>query len=120
MPKKLVVLVDDDPDVLSSLDRLLKVSGFTTETYSSGETFLASDACFRAACLVLDIHLGGISGFDLNRQLLASGLHVPIIFMTAFKDEAAQQIAANASCIAFLHKPFPARDLIEAIEKAAA
>jgi FixJ family two-component response regulator len=120
MARKLVVVVDDDSDVLTSLDRLLTVSGFTTETYSSCEAFLASTACSRAACLVLDIHLGGMSGLELRRRLTNSGSRLPIIFMTAFNDEVAQYAATEAGCVAFLRKPFPAKTLIAAIDAAAA
>jgi FixJ family two-component response regulator len=119
MTEKLVVVVDDDWDVLTSLERLLNVSGFATETYSSGEAFLASTACSRASCLILDIHLGGMSGLELRRHLAASGSELPIIFMTAFNDEAARHAATEAGCIAFLRKPFPAKTLIAAIEAAA-
>jgi FixJ family two-component response regulator len=120
MEKKLIVLVDDDLDVLSSLDRLLKISGFRTETYRSGEAFLASTAPSRATCLVLDIHLGGMSGLELQQRLCISGSTLPVIFMTAFNDEATRIAAAGGACIAFLHKPFPAKTLIDAIEAAAA
>src|SRR2546430_2941808 len=70
------------------------------------------------ACFLLDIHLGGMSGIDLRRRLAASGSTAPVIFMTAFDDDATREEAIAAGCIAYLHKPFPAHSLIGAIAKA--
>jgi FixJ family two-component response regulator len=116
--RKLVALVDDDASVLKSLERLLKASGFDTETFPSAEAYLARTSGLEAACLVLDIHLGGMSGIELRRRLCAAGLTVPVIFMTAFDDDATQQAALAAGGIACLRKPFPARSLIGAINEA--
>ena len=117
--RKLVVLVDDDKAMLRSLERLLNASGFDTEVFSSAEAFLARNSAREAACLVLDIHLGGMSGIELRRRLAASGSAVPVVFMTAFDDESTHDKAMEAGCVACLHKPFPARMLIGAIETAA-
>jgi DNA-binding response OmpR family regulator len=65
----------------------------------------------------LDIQLGGMSGIDLRRRLAASGSTAPVILMTAFDDEATRQEAVAAGCIAYLHKPFPGRSLIGAIDQ---
>src|SRR5262245_8573864 len=116
--RKLVVVVDDDKTMLRSLERLLNASGFDTEVFGSAEAFLARAAGREVACLVLDIHLGGMSGIDLRRRLLASGSPVPVVFMTAFDDESTHEEAIEAGCIACLRKPFPARLLIGAIENA--
>jgi FixJ family two-component response regulator len=117
--RKLVVVVDDDKSMLKGLERLLNASGFDTEVFCSAEAFLARKAAREAACLVLDIHLGGMSGIELRRRLAASGSAVPVIFMTAFDDEGTHDEAAEAGCVACLRKPFPARLLIGAIESAA-
>ena len=69
-------------------------------------------------CLVLDIHLGGMSGLDLQRRLKELGSQLPIVFVTAIDDEAVHQQAMDAGCVAYLRKPFPAHLLISAIEKA--
>src|SRR5262245_46493118 len=119
MRLKLVVLVDDDKSMLKSLERLLNASGFDTELFPSAEAYLARADAREAACLVLDIHLGGMSGIELRRRLAASGSAVPVIFMTAFDDENTHDAAIAAGCIACLHKPFPARALIGAIKTAA-
>jgi FixJ family two-component response regulator len=117
--RKLVVVVDDDTTMLRSLERLLNASGFDTESFSSAEAFLARTEARKAACLVLDIHLDGMSGIELRRRLADSGCAVPVIFMTAFDDEGTHEKAVEAGCIACLQKPFPARLLIGAIENAA-
>jgi len=116
--RKLVVVVDDDKTMLRSLERLLNASGFDTEVFSSAEAFLERTDGRPAACIVLDIHLGGMSGIELRRRLAASGSPVPVVFMTAFDDEGTRDEAVEAGCIAFLRKPFPARSLIGAIESA--
>src|SRR6266545_3127041 len=119
MRGKLVVVVDDDGSMLKSLERLLNAYGFDTEVFPSAEAFLARTCAREAACLVLDIHLGGMSGVELRRRLAVSGSAVPVIFMTAFDDEGTHEEAVEAGCVAYLHKPFPARLLIGAIETAA-
>jgi FixJ family two-component response regulator len=71
------------------------------------------------ACLLLDIHLGGISGLELQRWLAASGPKCPIIFMTAMDDDATRRDAADSGCVAYLKKPFAPQLLLDAISKAA-
>jgi len=120
MRRKLVVVVDDDTSMLKGLERLLNASGFDTELFSSAEAFLAGEPNRDTACLVVDIHLGGMSGIELRRRLAATGSVVPVIFMTAFDDESTHQAAIDAGCVACLQKPFTSRLLIGAIETAAA
>jgi FixJ family two-component response regulator len=115
--RKLVVVVDDDPGMLKALHRLLAAKGFETLTYPSAEAFLASGAGHGAICLVLDIHLSGISGIELRRRLTVKGSIVPVIFMTAFDDEATHREALDAGCVAYLHKPFQADLLFNAIDR---
>jgi CheY-like chemotaxis protein len=116
--KKIVVIVEDDASMLKGLERLLSAHGFVTEVYSSAEAFLERTAVSEACCLVLDIHLGGISGIELKRRLAVAGPRRPVIFMTAIDSELVQREATEAGCIAYLRKPFPARQLIDAIRNA--
>lgn len=104
--------------MLKGVARLLKAHGFGTEDYTSAEAFLGASAATKAACLVLDINLGGISGIELQRQLAATGHKLPIIFMTAAERKADHRAAREAGCVAYLRKPVPARLLLEAIDKA--
>ena len=114
-----VIVVDDDPAFLKSIARLLSVHGFDVRTFNSAEALLDSDALRTATCMLLDIHLGGISGIELRRRLAASGSDCPIIFMTAIDDDATRSEAMAAGCIAYLKKPFAPQLLLDAIAKAA-
>jgi len=118
-PQKTIAVVDDDPDMLKAIGRLLAAHGFRSEIFASAEAFLARNWALEPACLVLDIHLGGMSGIDLQRRLMASGSRLPVIFITAVEDEAARREAMSAGC-AYLRKPFTARLLIGAIAEATA
>jgi FixJ family two-component response regulator len=113
-----ISVVDDDPVMLKAIARFLSVSGFDVAMFSSAEGFLADANASNAACLVLDINLGGMSGLELQRKLTRSGSTLPIIFITALDDEFTRNEAISAGCIALLRKPFPSHMLIDAIEKA--
>jgi FixJ family two-component response regulator len=110
-----IAVIEDDPSMLQGLIRLLSAHGFRVEKFTSAESFLDDVATCEAKCLIIDIHLGGISGIDLRRQLAASGSDLPVIFMTAIDSEATRQDALDAGCIAYLRKPFLAKLLIDAI-----
>src|SRR5258707_11970465 len=83
---RLISVVDDDLSVRRALGRLVKVAGYSVETFTSAHEFLASSPSDRTACLVLDIHLNGMSGFDLAEHLMAERVAIPIIFITAHDD----------------------------------
>ena len=117
-PQRVVAVIDDDVDILKAIGRLLKAHGFRLESFASAEAFLARDSAHEPACLVLDIHLGGMSGIELQRRLKASGCRLPIIFITAIEDDATRREAMAAGCVAYLRKPFVARLLIDAIDTA--
>ena len=110
-----VYVLDDDPDVLRGLERLLKVHGFRPKLFDSAETFLAAARDADARCLLLDVHLNGTSGIDVKRQLMRSGIDVPVIFITARDSEATRRRTAEVGCVAYLSKPFSAKSLVEAI-----
>ena len=115
---KMIAVVDDDASMLKGIERLLGAYGFATKVFASAEAFLEPDASADVDCLLIDIHLGGMSGLELRRHLTAAGCKLPVIFMTAFDDEATRAQAQSAGCIAFLHKPFVANLLLGAIEQA--
>src|SRR5450432_2914334 len=115
-----VIVVDDNSDFLKSVARLLTVHGFAVQTFTSAEVLLDNSDVQTAACLLLDIHLGGISGIELQRRLAALGSKCPVIFMTANDGDATRKEAADAGCIAYLKKPFAPEVLLDAIRKAAA
>jgi FixJ family two-component response regulator len=117
--RKVVAVVDDDPSMLRAMKDLLDAYGFATMVFRSAEEFLASDLATQVDCLLLDINLSGMSGIELQRQLKASHSTIPVIFMTALDDEVMHKQAAETGCITCLRKPFPPRQLIDAIESAA-
>jgi FixJ family two-component response regulator len=115
-----VIVVDDNLGFLKSVARLLTVHGFTARTFNSAEALLDNNDLQTADCLLLDIHLGGISGIELQRRIAASGSKCPVIFMTAIDDDATRKEAIDAGCIAYLRKPFAPQLLLDAIRNAAA
>ena len=116
----MVAVVDNDPAMLKALNRLLSAYGHHVETFTSAEAFLNSSSARDAACLVLDIHLDGMSGLELQRMLSDAGSSIPVIFMTGFDTPASKEEALQAGCIEYLRKPFESSALINAIRKAAA
>jgi len=113
-----VAIVEDDPGLLRALTRLLRVHGFHVGEFTSAESFLASGTTDTVNCLLVDIHLGGLSGIELRRTMIASMRPVPTIFMTAVDDQESRSQASEAGCTAYLVKPFHARDLMRAIRRA--
>lgn len=117
MREQVVAVVEDDPGMLRSIERLLKAYKYQTATFTSAEAFLEDTAASAATCLVLDIHLNGMSGIDLRRRLTASGSSLPVIFISAVDDESVHEEALATGCVAYLRKPFLAHLLIAAINK---
>jgi FixJ family two-component response regulator len=117
---KLVFVVDDDPSMRKSLSVLLSRSGFNTALYESAEAFLSAFEPLQTqnACMVLDIHLDGMSGVDLAGRLSEAGHQLPVIFITGNDNAAARRAALQESCVALLTKPFPAAVLLDAIDQA--
>lgn len=119
MREHVVAVIDDDPGMLKSIDRLLKAHQFKTAIFTSAEDFLDDATALAATCLVLDIHLSGMSGIELRRRLTASGSSLPVIFISAVDDENVHEEALATGCVAYFRKPFLAHLLIGAINKAA-
>ena len=115
---KTVAVVDDDPSMLKAAADLFDARGFSASLFTSAEEFLDSGEAEHVDCLVLDIHLGGMSGIELRQQLSTSRPVLPVIFMTALDDEAIRQQAIRVGCVACLRKPFAARELIDALDRA--
>lgn len=116
--KTKVAVVDDDESYACALERRLRASGFEVLTYPSAEAFLAQPASQQPDCLVLDIHLGGMSGLDLQRWLRESGVLKPIIFVTGHDAPGLREAAEQADCSAYFTKPVQGQSLVQAITKA--
>lgn len=113
-----ISVVDDDQSVRKALSRLIAVAGYTAAVYDSAESFLDAGAAKTSDCVILDVHLPGRSGLELQTELIASRLGCPIIFITAFDDESAQAQALEADAVAFLQKPLDTERLLEVIKLA--
>jgi FixJ family two-component response regulator len=112
--KPLIGLVEDDPSVRKALARLLRVEQFEVRIFGSAEEFLSGTEKDRFACLILDVKLPGLSGFDLY----CSGVHTPTIFITADERNWERAASLNISHEMFLCKPFPDSALLGAVKAA--
>ena len=117
LPQLTVAIVENHPSMRRSIERLLNAYGYKTEGFDSAERFLESD-CATLGCLVLDIHLGNMSGIQLRRRLREAGSSLPVIFVTAVDDDLLEAEARDAGCLAYLRKPFAAKHLLSAIQDA--
>ena len=111
----IISVVDDDLSVRKALRRLLKSMGLKVETFSSGSDFLAHgqpDAC---GCLILDVRMPDMNGFELWEQLEWSGFAIPIIFMTAYENTRERKWALDAGAVAYFQKPLDDQSLVNAI-----
>jgi len=91
-----VAIVDDDPSVRSALGRVLRTAGIAVETYASAHEYLSATLEREPTCLVLDVHLGSMSGFDLQDRLIASGSRVSIVFITAHDEVSSAELERRA------------------------
>jgi len=114
----LVCVIDDDVSLLRALRRLLGAGGFQVKTFSSAEDFLDCRNPRTPGCLVLDVHLGGLSGFELHERLVAVGRRIPVVFITAHDDAATRDRARRAGAVEYLRKPFDDESLIAGIIRA--
>jgi len=113
----LVSVVDDDESVRESLPDLLTSFGFTAQAFSSAEEFLTSDDIGQSRCLILDVAMPGMTGPDLQYELKIRGHKIPIIFITAHKDETIYARAFAQGAAEFLLKPFTDTALLAALNK---
>jgi FixJ family two-component response regulator len=116
--RPLVSVVDDDESVRESLPDLLKEFGFAAQTFSSAEEFLASDSIGQTQCLILDVAMPGMKGPDLQRELKLRRKAIPIVFMTARRDETFRPGMLEQGAVECLFKPFSDRALLTALNTA--
>ena len=114
----LVSVVDDDESVRESLPDLLREFGFAARVFSSAEEFLASDFIKQTKCLLLDITMTGMSGPDLQQELKTRQQEIPIVFITAQRDEAVRSRLIEHGAVECLFKPFSETALLEALNTA--
>jgi FixJ family two-component response regulator len=110
-----IVVVDDDASVSQAIMRVLSAAGLHAVTFSSAEALLQAGAAKSADCLILDIVLPGLSGFELHQRLAEAGRKTPVIFITAHDEPAGRERARQAGAIAYLIKPFSGRALVAVV-----
>ncbi|NIJ20676.1 FixJ family two-component response regulator [Sphingomonas naasensis] len=113
----IIAIVDDDPDVRGSLDSLMRSAGLAPRCFASAEALLADPEAI-PACVVTDLHMPGMTGLELQAELIRRGRAQPLILMTAFPTDAARDLAMDAGAAAFLTKPVDPDALLDAIERA--
>lgn len=113
-----VCIVDDDPSVRKSLSNLLRSAGIETLCFPSGESFLAAPEVRHAGCALIDLKMSGLSGADVQRELVRSGSRLPVICMSAHWDESASSECLRLGAIRCLSKPFTEDALLAAVEEA--
>jgi len=116
--RSLVSVVDDDESVRESLPDLLRELGFAVRAFSSAEEFLASDCVCRTSCLVLDIAMPGMNGPELQRELTRRRQEIPIVFITAHRDETVRPRLLEQGAVECLFKPFTETALLDALNAA--
>ena len=114
----LVSVVDDDESVRESLPDLLQEFGFTARAFSSAEEFLASDCIDQTRCLILDIAMPGMTGPELQRELALRRQPIPIVFITAHRDETVRPQLLKLGAVECLSKPFSDTALLDALNAA--
>ena len=116
--RPLISVVDDDESVRESLPDLLREFGFEAQTFSSAEEFLASESISSTNCLLLDVAMPGMTGPDLQRELMLRHQEVPIVFITGQRDAATRLRLIAQGAVECLFKPFEPNDLLHALKTA--
>jgi FixJ family two-component response regulator len=114
--RPLISVVDDDESVRESLPDLLKEFGFAAQSFSSAEEFLTSNYLHETKCLVLDVAMPGLSGPDLQRELIRRQHEIPIVFITAHCDEKVRAQLISNGAVECLFKPFSDSELLDALK----
>ncbi len=113
-----ISIVDDEAPIREALKSLMRARRYDVDAFASAEEFLASDRLEKTECLILDVYLPGMNGFELQDRLNAERRSIPIIFITAHADEPARQRALRGGAIEMLAKPVRRDDLFQAIRSA--
>lgn len=116
--RQTVFIVDDDPSICEGLSNLLESVGIPTQSSPSAENFRDTWIPQSTGCLLLDVRLPGMSGVQFQEQMLATGIHLPIIFMTAHGDIPMVRKVMKGGAVEFLTKPFQKEELLQAVKEA--
>ena len=116
MANNLICVVDDDQSIGRMLDRGLRAAGFDVAVFNSAEQLLESERLDESACVIVDVHLPGMTGIEFQQQLRESGRCLPIILISGNTDERTANRALGAGAIAFFKKPFSIDRLLSTIQ----
>jgi FixJ family two-component response regulator len=111
----LIAIVDDDDAICIATESLIRSLGLRARCFASAEAFLGSDILGETACLITDVHMSGISGLELQDVLVARGQKMPIVFITAYPEEAIHIRARASGAVAVFRKPFEGRSLSDCV-----
>jgi len=111
----LISIIDDDALARDGIQELVESLGYEAVSFSSAEHFLASGAIAKTTCLITDLQMPGLSGFELQEALRSQGHRTPVILMTAYPNENRRNRAIDAGAVGFLSKPFDDASLIECL-----
>jgi FixJ family two-component response regulator len=114
----IIAIIDDDASIRATTDSLVRSLGYSVHTFASAEDFLQSSYLNGALCVIADIQMPGMNGVELQAHLLAQGLRLPFIFITAYPDESTRARVLKAGAICYLTKPFEEHGLIGCLEAA--
>jgi FixJ family two-component response regulator len=118
MKKKLVSVVEDDRFFRESMGRLMRSLGYTVEAFPSAADFLASPRLNETACLVADVHMPGMTGIELHRNLVGAGYAIPTILVTGYPNDIDQDRALNDGVVCYLRKPVDEQHLLRCLRAA--
>jgi len=116
---EVISIVDDDLSVRRALRRLVGSAGYLVETFASAQEFLGSTRQAAIGCLVLDVHMDGMSGFELQERLVSDRREIPIIFITAHDDAGTRERIRTSGAAGYLSKPFDPQALLDVIHRVA-
>ncbi len=114
----MIAVVDDEESVRKALERLIRSAGFAVQTFSSGSAFLESAQHVEPACVVLDLHMPDVNGFEVQLALSLTGSHVPVVVITGDDSPQSRALAFDQGASAFLGKPVDETMLLDAINAA--
>jgi FixJ family two-component response regulator len=113
-----ISIIDDDASVREAIESLIRSLGYPVAAFASAEEYLRSDRIADSACVISDLHMPGMNGADLQDRLRADGNRVPMIFVTAFFEEAVRDRLLEAGALGILRKPFAEESLIHCLDRA--
>lgn len=114
--RRRIAVVDDEPSLCRALRRLLQLTGFDVDTYACGEAFLSSLADHTPDCVILDLQMPRLTGFDVQARLTGAHPEIPVVIITGYDSPSARERALAGGAAAYLPKPVREDDLLAAIE----